>query len=551
MSSNCRHCQSAFVITSSDQAYYDRIAVPAPTLCPRCRLQRRLNMRNERVLYRRSCDLTSESIVTIFSPDSPYTVYSQSAWWSDRWDQLKFGREMDFTQPFFAQLKALQLQQPRMALLAKDSENSEYTNHSAYNKNCYLGFSVVNCEDVAYGFMNFKCQNLVDCSYMYDHSELCYESFYGHGNYRCAYTTLCRNCTNVWFSFDLSGCKDCFLSYNLRNKQYCFLNQQLTAVEYQQRVAEYQTMTYEQQQGLIQQWRMLMATQAVHQATHQIHCSDTTGNYLARCHQVHEGYYVSEAENCSYVAQAENIKDCVDVTNVAPAEACYEVAAIINDNHCKFTNYSYDDSFLEYCDHVFNSQHLFGCVGLNRQKYCILNRQYTEPEYERLKAKLIAYMKTTGEYGEFFPLGYSPFAYNETVAQDFFPLTKAQALALGAQWNDALDLLSPITNGVDASTLPDTIAGVEDDILTKTLICIVSKRAYKIQPTELYLYRQLGIPLPRKHPEVRLKERMTQRVTPGLFERQCNKCLRSVASSFAADRSERIYCASCYREAVY
>ena len=105
-------------------------------------------MRNERILYNRKCNLTGTPIVSIFSKDSQYTVFSQDAWWSDKWDQLEHGQEFDFERPFFDQLKELQLKQPRIALLGKDSENSEYTNHSAHNRDCYLGFSLDGCEKV-------------------------------------------------------------------------------------------------------------------------------------------------------------------------------------------------------------------------------------------------------------------------------------------------------------------------------------------------------------------------------------------------------------------
>ena len=38
-------------------------------------------------------------------------------------------------------------------------------------------------------------------------------------------------------------------------------------------------------------------------------------------------------------------------------------------------------------------------------------------------------MMITGEWGEFFPSSLSPFGYNETVAQEYFPLT-ASSLTL-------------------------------------------------------------------------------------------------------------------------
>ena len=37
-------------------------------------------------------------------------------------------------------------------------------------------------------------------------------------------------------------------------------------------------------------------------------------------------------------------------------------------------------------------------------------------------------MISTGEWGEFFPSSLSPFGYNETVAQEYFPLTREEVL---------------------------------------------------------------------------------------------------------------------------
>jgi len=37
-------------------------------------------------------------------------------------------------------------------------------------------------------------------------------------------------------------------------------------------------------------------------------------------------------------------------------------------------------------------------------------------------------MEADGERGEFFPITMSPFAYNETIAQEYFPLGKAEII---------------------------------------------------------------------------------------------------------------------------
>ena len=79
---------------------------------------------------------------------------------------------------------------------------------------------------------------------------------------------------------------------------------------------------------------------------------------------------------------------------------------------------------------------IFGCVGLRSTNYCILNKQYSKEEYKTMIPKVIAHMNEmpytdskgkTYTYGEFFPAELSPFAYNESLAQEYYPLDKATA----------------------------------------------------------------------------------------------------------------------------
>ena len=45
-------------------------------------------------------------------------------------------------------------------------------------------------------------------------------------------------------------------------------------------------------------------------------------------------------------------------------------------------------------------------------------------------------MKADGEWGEFFSPSLSPFGYNETIAHEYFPMTKNQASERGYKWQD-------------------------------------------------------------------------------------------------------------------
>jgi hypothetical protein len=89
-----------------------------------------------------------------------------------------------------------------------------------------------------------------------------------------------------------------------------------------------------------------------------------------------------------------------------------------------------------YCFNCDNSSNLFGSSGLRNKEYYIFNKQYTKEEYEVLVPKIIEHMKGTGERGEFFDPSLSPFGYNETVAQDYYPLSKSQAQERKYTWSE-------------------------------------------------------------------------------------------------------------------
>ena len=97
----CQNCQKNFIISPADFSFYEKMKVPAPILCPDCRFKRRATYRNERTLYKSVCKLCGKSVVTMYNPKGPYTIYCNECWWSDKWDQLESGRDYDFSKPFF------------------------------------------------------------------------------------------------------------------------------------------------------------------------------------------------------------------------------------------------------------------------------------------------------------------------------------------------------------------------------------------------------------------------------------------------------------------
>jgi hypothetical protein len=67
----CQNCKQQFTIEPDDLSFYHKMGVPAPNLCPDCRIKRKLLFRNELTLYKRKCDLCGRSIVSMYDPKNP------------------------------------------------------------------------------------------------------------------------------------------------------------------------------------------------------------------------------------------------------------------------------------------------------------------------------------------------------------------------------------------------------------------------------------------------------------------------------------------------
>ena len=558
---NCKQCNIAFEITDLDREFLNKVSpvindkkhlVSEPTLCFDCRQQRKLAWRNERYMYKRKCDFSGEEIISMYPPDSPFKVYKQSIWWSDKWNALDYGRDFDFNRPFFEQFRELQLEVPRVALVNKQSENSEYTNHSANNKNCYLSSVVFGCEDIYYtDWAMDHSKDCIDCSYLLEGCEICYEVYYAWSSYMAFYCDFIKRCKNVWFCYDCINCEYCFMCWNLRNKKYCIRNKQYSKEEYEAEMAKIFPLSYSEIQKYQKEYLKSKEEIAINSATYSIQTTGSTGDLLFTSKNCSNCFDVINMEDCRYCVDSCDLKDSMDAYHVGWAELMYECHAIANGFNCLFCHFTYDNKNSIYCDCTQNSNNLFGCAGLNQKKYCILNKQYPKEKYEGLVPKIIEHMKKTGEWGEFFPLAFSPFGYSQSRAKEYYPLTKEEAVSRNIPWSDYEAQKPQVDRIIPASKLPDAISDVPDDILNWAIKCEVTNRPFKIIKYELDFYRKIGLPIPRRHPDQRYEDRMAVRNPRKLWHRKCDKCHKPVETSYAPDRKAIIYCEPCYLKTVY
>src|SRR5674476_130622 len=101
----CQNCKKDFIIEPDDFGFYEKIKVPLPTFCPDCRRIRRFAWRNERTLYRRTCNLCKKNIIAMYHESVPFPVYCRECWYGDGWDATSYGCPYDINKSFFEQYK--------------------------------------------------------------------------------------------------------------------------------------------------------------------------------------------------------------------------------------------------------------------------------------------------------------------------------------------------------------------------------------------------------------------------------------------------------------
>jgi hypothetical protein len=587
---SCQNCKGEFVIEDDDFSFYEKMSVPPPTLCPQCRAVRRFIFWDERNLFRKKDARTGKEIFSTFSEQSPVTIYEHDYWWSDAWDPTAYGREYDFSRPFFVQLSELIRAVPWPSRSIKNLVNSDYCNNSSDLKNCYLCFNGGahgdKSEDCMYGVSFLKMRNSIDFYYT-SNCELCYEIFSCGDCYQAFFTLESNNCRNVSFCMNCDDCSDCFGCVNLRHKQYHIFNKPYSKEEYQRKLAELNLGSYAALTPIKQRvygfWKQFPM-----KYLHGMHNTNGVGEYLYHSKNIHLCYQVFEAENARYSQNLVRCKDVGDYTSWGNnSELIYE--SVVCGEDCRNLKFCVDCwpacRDLEYSLNCHAASSSFGCVGLKKGQYCILNKHYTKEEYESLVPKVrehidaMPYADARGRkygYGEFLPPELSPLSYNESAAEDYFPLGKEKAVAAGFIWRDPA--MREFKKTLHAKELPDAIGDAPESITKEVIECLGCSRAYRILAAELEFYKRFSLPLPRLCPNCRYDERRKFRNQMRWYRRGCmcggqtsdsgsqisgiryrnsaqhlhgsEKCPNEFETSYAPERPEIIYCESCYNAEV-
>lgn len=547
----CGQCGINFEIQKEDIDFYKMLRVPPPTKCRDCRQRIRRAFINYAIFFKRKCDAPGheEKIISQISDGSLFPVYDFDYYWSGDWDPLSYGVDCKAGENFFVQFRQLLNEVPQPATTRDPmSINSDYSAYGLQQKNCYYIFGGLYPENVLYGNWPIQTKESMEVLVSLD-SERCYEVVEVGHCYNCKFAYFSKNCLDSVFLYDCQNCDHCFGCVNLRNKKYHFLNQPFSKEEYERKIKEIDLGDRE----VIERWRkefenlLIVSLKRINFNTRTVNSS---GNLLENCDKCFRCFFVMGGQHNRYVEINLGSKDCMDLLLGTTPSKCYESVLSNNGSDLRFVIHCRGECFnLEYTLNMKNCSNCFGCIGLENKHFCIFNKQYTEEEYWQRVDELKTAMLQRGEYGEFFPITFSTFPYNASIAQLSSPLTEKMALEENLWWQE------PQTSEFNGrifskDEVPKNIKDVKDDILDVAIKCEVTGRPFRVIKEELAFYRRENLPIPIIGPAERLRNRFSWVGLFKLSEVNCVKCGNLIIGNISKNFKENVYCQDCYNKAI-
>ena len=563
---NCQNCKKKFTIEPDDFGLYEKIKVPPQHWCPECRMLRRFMHTSETVLYKRKCDFSGKEIFSMYPEKTVFPVYETDIWYSDSWDPYAYGIDYNPKRSFLEQFLELQNKVPRMSIVRQGlAVNSPYAHRVTDPKNSYMVFRSSYPENSMYLY-NAKMHVTDSCdgSWLFE-CELCYECINCANCYNVKFGQESKDSRECAFIYSCRNCSNCVGCVNLVNAEYYIWNKKYSKEEYFQKLKEMELNTFsgiEKKKIEFDKFRKKFPQRAVM----SIKSEKVSGNWFLNSKNVKESFDCEGVKDGKYLFMVFNAEDCMDYFEWGnKAEQIYECQNCgLDIARLYFCNQVWMGAHdLYYCNTCPGAHDCFGCVGLKKGEYSILNKKYSKNEYEKLKNQIIAQMKEIPyidnqgieyRFGENFPPSFSDHSYHETIANYYHPLTKEEAKSRDYRWIDREKKNYIAT--IKARELPEAISGVDDSILKEVIECAEkdnpnSVGAFRITQNELNFYRRMDLPLPRVCFDIRHLKRMDKRPPLKIIERHCSKCEIEVETVYTEEYSPIIYCVKCYQQEVY
>jgi hypothetical protein len=301
------------------------------------------------------------------------------------------------TNDFVNQYRALVHSEPHLSVHVWLSPNSNYCDQIDRCKNCYLTFNSLESEDCMYIYDSRWDKDCDDVSYC-NHCELCYDSLDLEKCYNCNFSQDCTNCNDCDYAYDLRNCNKCFGCAGLRHKEFHVFNEPHSKEEYKKRIKEL-LKTPEKVEKQLEKLKL----EIPHVALHTHNAENSFGNYMVNSKNSYYTFKTHDLEDSMYMYDTQKDKDCMDCCVVNQSELTYDSIENSQVYNCNFSYWCAYNVDCEYMMYSFSCKNCFGCFNLKNKQYCILNKEYSKEEYERLVTEIKQNLREKGQYMNFLP----------------------------------------------------------------------------------------------------------------------------------------------------
>lgn len=558
-------------------------------LSPESRLRTLLMWRNERKLYRRKSDLNWKNILSIFPSDCIFPVYQFQEYGTDAWNPFDYAQEIQEKESLRSQISNFFSETPKRWLNIAawaTMENCDYCNYGFASKDCYMCQIPLMSEQCYYSHSPFQSKYNFDC-YLNEKCEHSYESSYCIESYKIFYSDFVESSHDCYFCSDIQGSKNCIWCIWISWKQYHIFNKIVSQEIYEKKLKEIFD-SYESVELFKKEFEVFRK-KFPKKHIKNLWSENSYGNIIRYCKDATFCFGSIGVDTALYSTiiwlESHHLLSCQ--SGGSWSSYVYQTVWFSASNNSAFNCfgsgnncfYNYDCRDCEYC--MFS-------VWLMNQKYCIFNKQYTEEEYKKVSWKLLQRLEEEWIWWEFFPSEICVFPYNDSPANNHYPVEKIVYLdtnkkvlktetwserwkgtvyvleaekfiseaILDLGWDEKIDIKwrtqeveHDLPIGVDFIEGKDLaeIQQVDDSITDTIILCEISKRPYRIISQELAFYKKYNIPLPRKHPDTRYEERFKKAPANILCLRKCWNCTKEVLSVWQEDK---IICEECYLKSI-
>ncbi|MFH1404714.1 MAG: hypothetical protein ABIH21_01290 [Patescibacteria group bacterium] len=536
--------------TQEEIDWYKKFNVPPSKVCPQTRWFHHSFWYVGYQYWYQPHPETGKPIICTVHPATGIKVLPDKEWFEKEFQDM--GRDYDSSKSFLEQWHELQLDVPMpanrnhvepvnsIAFVSQGDENSFFVG-ACKSKNTLYSHLATDTESSA---EIFRCDS-VQKSFNVIHSYRIHNS---------KYLRECFDCMNCEFCFDCRNCENCYGATNKRNKKFIWMNEQLSEDEWNKRRAEIYIGSRKQLNDQIGKFYNLIKEQGVWPENFNDSVTNSSGEYLTKTVNVIDSYACEDGALNQYSCNHSAGKSEDNAFSGYPVNGSnFYYSASGSGNNQKFCFLTIRSENMEYCLLCYNCSDCFGCIGLQHKKFCILNKQYSEDKYWQRVNTLKQEMLEKGEYGEFFPIKYSPSYWEDSGGPYWFGARTDELKGLGILDYD------PESEGAigrdlyddsklkKLSELPDHVSDLDEQWANVPLMDEIVNRRFALIKPEIDFYKSMNIAPPDKHFITRMKDLWLQ-CNIGRFENvDCAECQKKLKVAINKAHSERkIYCKECY-----